>query len=286
MSVAVSELRKVSAVVPQDIIAQGLKDNYEDKKRFFDYINQHMNKKEDVKEKEEQKPTKFKLVSKIKEAKIIRNKKRENKIFNKIRDNMIYNAFGVTSKDLEKYKSDFENKQNIQNQVSTGDVLRDSRNVYEGQAGANARSARDIKRSALMTGVTVGGLAIPFLSTKFAFLGTLAAGVSALISAPLVAGGLAIGGLILGVKKYKKAKVGNTADAAEKYRSYREKLENFMEESNGFLTLVDKESALIMEQKKKLNKKEFKKWCDEYSKQKYNEYQQNKQLDKNGETEV
>lgn len=285
MSVATADLRKVRAVVPQDIIQAGLYENYLDKQRFFEQLNQHLNNETEEKEQEASKPTKFKLVSKIKAFVQTRKEKRENKIFDKIRNDMIANAFGVSPKELEKYKFDYANKQEIANPETVGEVLRDSRDVYQGQAGANARSTRDIKRSALMTGVTVGGLAIPFLSTKFAFLGTFAAGVSALISAPLVAGGLAIGGLILGVKKYKKAKVGNTADAAEKYRSYMEKLDNFMQESNNFLSLVDKDNSLILEQKKKLSKKEFKKWCDEYSKQKYEEFQK-MQLNQKGEAEV
>lgn len=277
-SVAVPELRQVSGVIPRDYIESiraSIANNKEQSNRrdragLLEAIRQQQEQQEVVQEEknvkeETAKPSKFKFVSKIKEWVGVKKEKRENKIFEKVRNQMVCNALGVTPKEMEKFKKDLANKQDVRTtEATSGDLLRDSMNVYQGQAGANARADKEIKKTAVMAGITIGGLALP----------SVAAGVTALLSAPLAVGALAIGGLLIGIKKYKKAKVGSVADASEKYRNYMEKLESFMNESDDFLQLVEKDNKLIMEQRKNLSKKEFKKWCEEYSKQKYNDLKQ------------
>ena len=270
MSAAVAEIRQVNATIPvelQEMICQG-KINMP---KLFEDVNNFQSNEFVKEEKPKEKPTRFKLVSKIKS--FIQDKKteRENKIFDKVRQQMIYNAFGVKSKDLKKYEKDYANQDENKDTTSVGELLRDSRNVYMGQEGSNKRSAKDMLKELVKTFGKIGKLLLPIVIAKYAFVDKIAGKVAAFLGFPGVVAGLAIGGLFVAYKKYKKAKVGNVADAEEKHRSYLEKLNEFMTESTDFLSLVDNEKELVMQKQKELSKKEFKEWCGTYSKQKLKE---------------
>lgn len=273
-SVAVPELRQVSGVIPRDFIESiralmvnnNEQTNRRDRAGLLEAIRQQQEQQEVVQEEENvkeetAKPSKFKFVSKIKEWVEVKKEKRENKIFQKVRNQMVCNALGVTPKEMEKFKKDLANKQDVRTtEATSGDLLKDSRDVYTGQEGANYRAKRDLVITGLAGTITIARLLIPSFK--------------AFMDLSVVVGSMAVCTVLWATRKFRKARKTNTADASEKYRNYMEKLEGFMNESDDFLQLVEKDNKLIMEQRKNLSKKEFKKWCEEYSKQKYNDLKQ------------
>ncbi len=261
-------LQKVNGIFPVEMQSMLLSDNFNTTELVKDamvFQQQKLQSEKVVIETEEIIEHSFEFVSSSEKTK-------DEKTVEKIRNEMICNVFGIRSfKKLEKYQFDYANMDNMEDMPSVGEVLEDSRNVARGQRGANARSRKDMRNDAIKTSFAVGGLMLPYLTSKFAALGVLVAKVSAIITLPAVAIGMAVSGLLWGYKKYRKAKVGNLADANEKQRNYIAKLGNFMQEAVQYSEMVEKDSELILEKKKTMKKKDFKKWCDEYSKEKYEE---------------
>lgn len=162
----------------------------------------------------------------------------------KFRRRYICKAFGLKADDLEHFLEEYKNVEKNKPSMSETDILKDKENVSKGQHGAvkaQDRAARDMIFNTLKTIATFAGFSI-------------APGITVLAS---------IVGLGIGLKRNRKAQVGQVADGTEKDRDYVDYLGKYMNKVDAMNKYMEADMAEIMEKKKTLSKEKFSQYMKE-----------------------
>ena len=162
----------------------------------------------------------------------------------KFRRRYICKAFDLKADDLEHFLEEYKNVEKNKPSMSETDILKDKENVSKGQHGAvkaQDRAARDMIFNTLKTIATFAGFSI-------------APGITVLAS---------IVGLGIGLKRNRKAQVGQVADGTEKDRDYVDYLSKYMNKVDAMNKYMEADMAEIMEKKKTLSKDKFSQYMKE-----------------------
>jgi hypothetical protein len=190
--------------------------------------------------------------------------KRENNKFDRLRTNMICESFGLSFKDLESYRKDYEYA------ISDDSHLNDDRMsklgrlkaIWQGQKGANKNDAKGTAYD-LIGGAS--GLAMGALIASFPKIAELIAQFT--LPAP-ISTSIKVIGLVYGYYKYKKRMKGNLSDQYGKEDDYTEELIKFIKDSERLSEVIVNDREALESAKSSMSKNDFKAYQKEYLKTK------------------
>lgn len=182
-----------------------------------------------------------------------KEKKAEAK-FQKLRLNLILDGLGVDKKTYQEFIQDFEMAEKGDSRLHDSRIkqLKDKRNIFKVQKGANNNDFKDTLKDSLIGGSSLAMLLL---------------GVNVAIPTPItvLAG---VTGIAYNVYRYKKRSKGNRSDEYDKQNSYQKELYKFIKDSKKLEKAIDEDRQILEEHKNSLTKKEFKIFKENYIKEK------------------